>query len=312
MSEQLFGWIPADQMPTDVRDKHEEFVASMPAFSMPSLYVDSGRYALWQIAQSVAPLRYVWQLTGSCVGAGGENMLRTRMRVEIAQGDPEEVTDLWWLYAYGQSRRLAGMNGRGEGSFGSAWAKAIQTLGTFPVDEGEKASGVDLPSFRSVQGWDQVTRDTEFQWSDGAAWNREPWTSLGRKYPVKTVVQVRSTEQLRAGLASGHNVTIASNFGTRTIRPTGSPAVNIALYDATWPHQMHVDEAWDHPSLKWIYRIGNNWGPGAHPAPTQGEPAGGFYVTESTMQRILSERYTECYLFSAFEGIPLRKLNWVV
>ena len=56
-----------------------------------------------------------------------------------------------------------------------------------------------------------------------------------------------------------------------------------------------------------LYRIGNNWGPHAHPQPTQGEPAGGYYVEEKDMAKILKHRYAECFALSALEGIPARE-----
>jgi hypothetical protein len=247
----------------------------------------------------------------NCVGAGGGNMLRTLARVEIATGDPEEWHEIWWPYTYGQSRRLGGMNGQGEGSVGSAWAKAIVDCGIFSYEEGA-ASGRKLEEFHDVQGWLQLSRSTEMEWSDGGAKNIDPWKPLALKHPVKTASPIGSVEEAKAAIQNGYPLTIASNFGTRTIRPQGTPAVNVAEWDATWPHQMYLDEAWDHPSLGLIFRDGNNWGPDAHPAPTQGEPPGGFYYTAATLKKILSYWGTECFAFSAFTGFVVRELPWII
>lgn len=246
----------------------------------------------------------------NCVGAGGSNMLRTLVRVEIAQGDPEEYQELWWLYTYGQSRKRAGLSGQGEGSFGAAWAEAIKEDGCFSLPEGKEKG--QLPDFNMVDGWLQLSRGLEMEWSDGARKNVDPWKSLGLKHPVQTVSPIRSPEEAKAALQNGYPLTLASGFGTNTIRPRGNPSVNIAEYDDNWPHQMYIDEAWDHPSEGLIFRYGNNWGPTAHPAPTQGEPPGGFYITATTLKKILSSGDAECYAFSKWQGFPVRSLDWFI
>jgi len=308
MSNQLFGWIPPDGRTVAQEDRHQEYLAQMPKFSLPPV-TEEGRYPLWKAGFKLLGrhLPFIWQLTGSCVGAGGCNMLQVLMAVEIASGDNEEFTLPWWPYTYGQSRRLGGMDGRGEGSFGSVWAQAIKECGIFAQ---KMHSG--LPAFRDVQGWTQATREVELDWSDGDSKFVEPWKSLGLKYPVQTVAPIRSTQDAKAALVNGYPITIASMFGTRTIRRQGSPAVNVAEYDTQWAHQMSINECWDHPTLGLLFLVQNNWGPDAHPAPSQEEPPGSFYVRENTLARVLSERGTECYAFSAFRGFPARKLDWFI
>jgi len=309
----LFGWIAPENRTNEQHESHERAVAMMlpqVSFTNGTYREENGRFALWKLAQKAnggKPFPYSWQASGSCVGSGGSNMLRTLARVEIAAGDAEEYTsELWWPYTYGQSRRRAGMNDNGDGSLGSTWAEAIKEDGIFYVSEVE-----GLPTFKDADGWVQLTQSVEYDWANGS--RKRDYAKYGLVHPVKSVVRVRAAREAKAGLANGYAMTIASNFGTRTIRPQGNPAVNIAEWDDTWPHQMYVDEAWDHPSLGLIFRIGNNWGPRAHPAPTQGEPAGGFYVTEKTFDRILSSNGTEAYLFSAYEGLKLRNLDfWYV
>lgn len=310
-----FGWIPPAQWTAEQHEANERILAGMKPFFLRGGYYSrpQGRFALWKFCQQVnggKHIAYVHQLTGSCVGAGGSNMLRTLGRVEIAQGEPEQWPgkEIWWPYTYGQSRRLAGIGGQGEGSFGSAWAQAIVEAGDFAQDEVP-----NLPAFDDDgEGWLQLSRSIELQWSNGAAYNKEPFLSAGRRHLVRSASPVRSSEEAAAALANGYPLTIASNFGTHTIQPRGNPAINVATWDDTWPHQMYVDEAWDHPSLGLVFRIGNNWGPSAHPAPTQGEPPGGFYVTAATFDKITASRDCECFAFSKFEGFPVRTLDWLI
>ncbi len=259
---------------------------------------DTDRFPLWRLAQSAwgGSLQYVWQLTGSCVGAGGNNALETLMGVEVALGDLERCIPVWWPYAYGQSRLRCGMPREGEGSTGACWAAAIREDGCFAHEEAQ-----GLPAFKQVQGWRQLTTRDEYRWSAGA-WSKQEYGRLGLLHLVGQVTPIRTPDDWEREIRAGNPITLASMFGTRTIRPRGTPAVNIAEYDSQWPHQMYSDEVWRHPTLGRIFRIGNNWGPDAHPAPTQGEPAGGFYLTESTADRICREQGSEVFSYRGFSG----------
>lgn len=286
---------------------HSDALGSMPAFAIRGEWKDNeARYPLWQAGVKVLGkfLPYNHQLTGSCVGAGGGNAAKTLMCVEIAlKGEAEEYRELWWPFTYGKSRERAGMRSPGEGSLGSSWAQAATQDGIFArVD--------DLPAFREVSGWLQLSDKLEYQWSDGDAIDRK-WIEVGRQHLIKTAAQIRNSQEARAALANGYPLTLASMFGTRGPRKAGNPTVNLAEWDASWAHQMFCDEAWDHPTLGLIFRIGNNWGPGAHPAPPSNDsPPGGFYVTAKTFDRICQG--DEVFALSAYAGYPARSIDWVL
>lgn len=310
MAKQLFGWVPPSSRTLDQMAFCEQVEGTglVQPFRLAGDYKDEkGRYPLWKVAQKAlgGPIPYNWQVTGSCVGASGGNAAKTRMLVEIALGDPERYEELFWLWTYGQSRYHAGMSGQGEGSFGHAWAKAAGEDGTFSFQE------ANIALFPMKQGWYQTSRTTELEWSNGRAKRVEPYVGLARKHPFRSLVRIRSVEELKGAIAGAKTPCImASMFGTRTITAQGNPPVNIAKYDDRWPHQMYLDEAWDHPDLGLIFRDGNNWGPGAHPAPTQGEPAGGFYLTASTMSRILSSSDAEVFALGDYDGLKVKELDW--
>lgn len=305
-----FGWIPIDaRTPKQIKADFDA-CQSMPRFGIRGNWqLDDRRYPLWKAGIMVTGkhLRYNWQLTGSCVGAGGGNMAKTLMCVEIALGnEPEEYRELWWPYTYGLSRQLAGMRGRGEGSLGSTWAQAARELGIFDHDpEGYP----DLPDFRDVDGWLQLTRDVELQWSAGESIS-EQWRGLGRKHLFRSVARIRSADEAVAALANGYPLTQASMFGFSPMIPSprGNPSVRIASWNGRWAHQTWVDEYWDHPSEGELFRWGNNWGPRAHGSPTGDEPPGGVYITKRTMDEIC--RSGEVFAYSAFDGFPSRKLRW--
>lgn len=314
MSEQLFGWVVPKERTRIQTEYHETVMAQTPRFqdALQGSYREAnGQFFLWEFSKrnnGGKHIRYVNQTTGSCVGSGGFNMLLTLANVEIANGDPEEWPKghAWWPYTYGQSRRRAGMSGRGEGSFGSAWADAIVKDGIFSREEAA-AENKAVPDYEYLDGWIRLPKSTEMEWSDGAAKNA--YVPLGRKHPVKSAARIRSSDEAKAALQNGYPITIACMFGTRTIRPVGTPAVQLAEWDDRWAHQQSCLGCWNHPSLGLIFYIMNNWGSSAHPAPLNGEPPGGYWIRASTFDIMLQD---EGFAFSGFNGFQVRELSWYI
>lgn len=310
----LFGWVIPKKRTKIQTEYHEQVMSRMPSFESALVgdYRESnGQYFLWEFSKRVnggKHIRYIRQLTGSCVGASSGNALRHLGYVEIANGEPEEwpTSEVWWPYTYGQGRRRAGLNGQGEGSFGSAQAEAIVKDGIFSRQESE-ADGKSLPDFTKEEGWLSLTKNTEMSWSDGAS--KRSYAPLGLKHPVKMAARVRTVEEAKAAIKNGYPITIASMFGTRTIRSQGTPAVQLAEWDDQWAHQMHCCGCWDHPTLGLIFYILNNWGSDAHPTPLNGEPPGGFWIRASTFAIMLQD---EGFALSGFNGFIVRELSWYI
>lgn len=298
-----FGYVrPEDRTAEEVKADQIARQSILSSLPIRSWQLDEPRYALWQCAKRVTGsfLKYIRQITGSCVGAGGGNMLKTLIFVEIDQGDMEEYLDIWWLYTYGKSRQRGGLRGRGEGSFGSAWAEAITKDGIFAAKNGQ-----GLPDFKDEKGWQVLTQSLEMQWSDGAA--IPDWANqLAKEHLVKKVAKINNANELAAAIRNGYPATQASMFGIRDMvpNPVGDPPVRLATWDGSWAHQTYFDEVWDHPSHGLIFRYGNNWGADAHGTPTAGEPAGGFYIKADTVDRIC--RGNEVFAFSMWDGFPVK------
>lgn len=303
-----FGWIPPPKRTPEQTAFHEATVKAMPRFRVRGRWqMERRRYALWEAPKKLfgRHLKYIWQQTGSCVGAGGCNMLMTLMAVEIAvKGEWEEFLTPWWLYTYGISRWLSGSNGPGEGSFGSAWAKAIKEYGIFQHDP---PGMPDLPDFQESEGWLVQPSSVEMTWSAGDQ-IKEEWKKLGRQHPVRTVAQMRSADDCLEALANGYPITQASMFGFSPMVPriTGDPPVHLAEWNDEWSHQTYVDEVWDHPTLGLLFRWGNNWGSKIHGNPTGEEPPGGTYIKHRTMDQLCKDRNSEVYAFSSYDGFPAR------
>lgn len=308
MSDKLFGWVAPEKRTPFQHEQNERILSEMRPFEISGAYRgDEKKAFLWEFSKRLnggKHIRYIRQVTGSCVGAGGANMLRTLAHVEMANGDPEEwpVEEGWWVWTYGQGRVRAGLNGRGEGSFGSAQAEAFVKDGWFFRNE---LAG--LPDFQRDDSWIVLPQSVEMEWSDGRA--KSQHATIGARHLIKTAARLRNSDEAKAALANGYPITIASMFGTRGARATGSPAVQLAEWDDRWAHQMSCHAFWEHPSLGLIFYILNQWGSGAHPAPLQGEPPGGFWVRASTFDMMLSD---EGFAFSAFNGFPARELSWYI
>lgn len=316
MAAKVFGWIPPALRTTEQQDNHEDIIAQMPAFALNGpIQFGAGpipeqpeRYPLWYFGKKVLGrhIKFSWQLTGSCVGSNGANAVRVLQCVEIAAGEPEGYERIWWPWTYGQSRKRAGIGGEGEGSFGSAYAEALVKDGMFFWKEKSP-----LPDFTERENWLVLTSAIERQWSNGARYANEDFYGLGRKHLVKKATPIKNVDEAALAIKNGTPLTIASMFGTKDIRPRGNPSVNIGSWSDQWPHQQWIDEVWEHPTEGRIFRWGNDWGDDAHPAPTQGEPVGGFYTTDDTLQQVLSKRDTECYALWGYDGWQVRDIWYI-
>lgn len=305
----LFGWIPPFQRSSKQHEAHERAIAGMQRFSVSgaSYHNEPGRYALWEFAKKVnggQHLPYTNQVTGSCVGAGWDNCMDTLQCAEIANGEPEEFLQLWWLYTYGQSRLRLGERRPGSGSTGATMAEAATKDGVFGWHEKP-----GLPAFQKTRGgWLRLTEAIELAWSDGDGPEAESCRQLAKKRLVGATAVINNADEWEASIRAFAPVTLASMFGTRGPRLKGTPGVMIAEWDDQWPHQMWSDECWHHPTEGRIFRIGNNWDFDAHPAPTTGEPPGGFYITDRTADRICRGR--EVIAYSRWPGFVIRDAGW--
>lgn len=306
------GWVRPDQRTTEQKRAHEGIVAAMPRFGIRGQFTAAERrYPLWKAGKAVLGkfLPYVFQQTGSCVGAGGCNMLMTAMAVEIAlKGESEEFKVPWWLFTYGRSRYRAGMRGPGEGSIGSAWAEAVTKDGSFEIDP---AGAPDLPDYKEQGGWIVQPSRVELEWSDGGR-IQEVWLKLGVVHRFKTAAPVRSADEAAQAIINGYPLTQASDFGFRPMSPAprGNPPVRVVEWNGRWSHQTYIDEYWDHPTEGELFRWGNNWGPDAHGPPTGDEPPGGVYIQKRTLDQIIRSSPGEVIAFSGYDGFPARELNF--
>lgn len=306
------GYILPEERTKEVTKRTDAIIAAMPRFGIRGRFkADQREYQLWKAAYELLGKHptYVYQTTGSCVGAGACQMIITAQAVDIRiNNKPQEFTTVWWPFHYGMGRFRTGIGGRGEGSTGSGQAKALLEDGTFEDD----GSGQKLPDYTIKNNWLTLPAKIELDWSNGKAIAQE-WKDRGKKHLFKTAARMKSAEDVAEALMNGYPITCASDFGFSPMTPAvkGDPKVRLVeQWNANWSHQMSIHGYWDHPTLGEIFYWMNNWGPDAHGSPIGDEPPGGFYTTKTLLNQILKSRNCECYAFSQYDGFPAQDLNF--
>lgn len=262
----------------------------------------AGQYTWARRANGGRAVLYVWQQTGSCVGAGGANAVYNLMGVECARlGEPEKFTQIFWPYTYGRSRARAGMRGRGEGSSGTTWAEAAR------LDGFVMAGFPGTPKPENSEYQERYSGAVEMEWSDG---NRAAvdLRDAAKVHVIKTQAVARSADDVRDALVNLHAVTTAGDWGGLGVCPVVD-GVRLNRHADTWNHQQSIIDWWDHPSLGEIFLWLNQWPLKYHGTPLESEACDGIPVPFCTYWTKKADveyqvRQGETIIHSAFDGFP--------
>jgi hypothetical protein len=317
------GWIPPSDRTVEQLDLTKEFHRDAPKYfdvaapvALPDVALSS---LLCLKVTGKGPVR-IHQQTGSCVGAGGEKGSFDAAIGDIAvRGDHEDPSVAFWLPTYGVGRQIAGLRGRGDGSFGAAQAKAGKEFGRVIVTDNRAPK----PTFKG--DWMVYPANTETEWSWPPQFPSKDLAETAGRNRMGAVVQVKTTDEAAALKAQGYGLTIASMFGT-AMRPPVKDGVLLASWTDEWAHQMSIDGYAIHASLGRIWKIDNQWH-NAHGnchfydglvksfcegngIADPGQLFGSFWITDATFTTILGKRDAECYGHSNTGGFPARTIPW--
>lgn len=296
----MSGWIPPHLRTAQQNLADRAAMAGVPRFKLVGKSVNENvtRAGLWDCWKPALGRDYlgVHQITGSCVGAGGGNVLFSLAAADkVKRKDHSHVSIPFWLLPYGISRMLGGMNDRGEGSFGSTFGQAAGEYGHTLADE------EGLPEYQEGDGivWGGKA---ELDWSQGKKIPRK-WLDKAKPHLVRSRAVARSTDDLRQAMQNYFPATAASDWGGLMQCPVkGEPGVLLNRRSGTWMHQMAFLGFWDHPSLGLLFFLMNQWGRRAHGICPSGAPPGGFWIVEKDADYIIRQR--EVIIFSQFDDFP--------
>lgn len=312
------GWISPSQRTRDMELADEFALSQMPArfrlTETPRTY-QAGEMVnlmeLWTRPEVASAIGYAFtgthQLSGSCVGAGGGNVLFSLTCVEVLRaGEREKLYMPFWLYSYGISRELLGETSEGEGSLGSTFAEAVRQYGV--LDN----ANAELPKPTNGDGltWGQ---QIEMKWSNGRA-IAPKWKELGKKHLVRTTAPIRSGQEAFDAIMNGYPVTFACNWfvgpeGAR-VQGTGADQCVIATLDQRGGHQTSLQAAWMHPTLGPLVWNLNQWGLKCYKADPKLGSGAGTWMKISEVDRALRSGDAEVFTFSQFDGFPAQTLSW--
>lgn len=301
------GWMPPEERTNEQQSMSDEFRTAIGSFKEVGEAVELPERALFhemEIKHTGALLKRPWQVTGSCVGVGGmRSYSNAALGDAVYRGDHEIVNLQFPFSTYGVGRKLAGMRGKGSGSFGGAQSKAVQQYGINAIDHPK------VPQPRIRGQWAQWTKSQELAWSHSSYWSvdYDEMYQDAIKQSITDVVRVDDTEELKQLLAQGYGVTLASSFGTR---PRVRDGVLLGPWNGSWAHQMSCGGMWNHPRLGWIFVIDNQWGHahGSCPELSKLGVEGSFWITEDTFASIIKRG--EVFGHSATKGFPKKPIPW--
>lgn len=307
--DQLGGWIPYPDRTPEQQLMSDQWREETPLFSVENsglteLPNEALNFKLW-LMLGQRPLR-VLQSIGSCVGAGGAVAYGDAMAGDVVyRGSQESVEIPNWIPTWGIGRQLANMRGRGDGSYGGAQGKAVEKWGYLPLGT------ADLPQPKQDGDWLIWTRNDEYNysWPPSFPTAESALRVEANKYRMGKQLQVSTIDELDNALAQGYGVTMASNYGSKTMKVRDGFLV--ATWDGSWAHQMTVDGYIKVPSLGKLYLIKNQWGRRAHPTCpylSQYGVEGAFWMPEADMQRNIGKQYTEVIVHTSTGDFPLRKM----
>lgn len=301
------GWIPQSERTPEQQKLHNELLERMPAFGLygekPPVGFRILLTDLWKHPRTVEALGREFlgwfQYSGSCVGVGGGNGQQTTLLSDLLiRKEPEKPVLVFWPYNYGRSRQLGGMRGRGEGSFGSTYAKSAAEDGTPDWD------GEGLPAVSVANGMLVIGRQAELTWSDGTH-APQSVREEGKSHKYITA-PLSSADQVRDAIVNGYGVTRAGMVFTNPGSASVQGDALIGRYNGRGGHQESWLGYWNHPTHGELFYEMNQWGANAYGKCPSGAAPGGCWIRYADVDAFCKSRNAEVYALSNYDGYPGR------
>lgn len=306
----LCGWIPPENRTDEQKESHSFAVRRMPKFTMfgqgdEPLPTKALLTDLWNSEEVQASLGFKFpgchQMTGSCVGAGGLNVLFSTLIAEVLVAQiAHKIVVPFWLLPYGKSRSRAGMRGQGEGSLGSTFAEACRLDGMLD------AADSDLPTYKNSDGlvWG---RDAELKWSDGTAIGSD-YLTRAKVNIVGTTAQLKNANDVKVALANWYACSVAvSHYCNPGSVKMSKDGLVLGQFDSRGGHQTSFQGYYLHPDLGDLFWYENNWG-AVYPLDAITQRKTGCWVTSAQVDWCC--RQEEVFAFSGISGFLARTFRW--
>jgi len=305
----LLGWIAPEERTTEQKRDHDEFVARSVAFALARQQLAKGQKIILTdflkkpevIEDMGAEFTGFRQLTGSCVGVSTGNVIATLSAVQRMIADsPTKALIPWWPFAYGMSRALSGIRGRGEGSITS---RMLRTLMDYGVDDQQY-------DFDQRDGF-AIPLQTELEWSDGNGTAVRSRIEHAKQFPVGSVAVLRTVDEIAANLQNGYPVLNGHRYypGSTARVVQGIP---LGRYDTRGGHATSFLGIQEHESLGTLFLYVNQW-PGSTYKTTPDMPRCSIWMPESEVERMMrSNEVGETMGVSNFNYFPAQPklLDW--
>ena len=242
-----------------------------------------------------------WQLTGSCVGSGGDNVITTLAIIEVLEkNEPEQIFLPWWLFTYGRSRFHMGDRGQGEGSLESTWAKAAKEDGVI-----NKLDHPNLPQPSKITDIGYCyTQKLEYTYSDGDCPENLSLLETGRKNPIRTIATMRNADDVRSAIVDAKcPVGEGSMYGYKSW--IGEGDISLGKRGPRWGHKMSILGWQEHTKYGELFKIVNQW----DRASTDSGRFNHVWVPRVDIDWICQD---ECIAYSNLEGFVARTLDFYV
>ena len=230
---------------------------------------------------------------GSCVGNAEACCLSITAAIDIVVArQPESFVAMASPEAcYGFSREVGGMLGGGDGSYGSAAAKADCELGTLWQI---KYDTEDLTEY-------SVDRCRKY----GRSGVPKDLRTTAAEHKLHSSYLIKSVDEAWALIGSGYPINQCSNLGFTSKRDNDGRCKQ----QGSWGHSMSLIGRRTSQAGNKLFLIQNSWGDTWVSGPLfEDQPPGSFYADYTAVEKAIKQQ--DCFVKIDIDGFKKKDINW--